>query len=341
MQPAQTKNLFEDVSIFPDFDDFSFERFKSNLPKGSSIADVVVKDNTDMNNLYESSESNDENHYRTRRNQTKLTNLTSSMLERNKESKSNNNGDENEQLSYEDYGESSDDEDDEDSDDSAGPKKILVKIRPIDELDRTNATNPDVLNQISKNLKLKIENSEKIKVIKRKTYTRKIRSSLKTEDEVASAQVNFFSSINSQKQPELNKTLVGDDEKPHSSSLFDFKFDSPSNMDENNNRLVSKQESQRAPPPLPPLPVDFKIYEKLNAIKNRNDNGLVSTSLNAAANQSSCYSFMPSSSLTVSDVKALAAEVTLASSYNFDLEPNSGNGASLYDTANSNDEMTF
>ncbi|RMZ97387.1 hypothetical protein BpHYR1_042544 [Brachionus plicatilis] len=64
--------------------------------------------------------------------------------------------------------ESSDDDDDDDdgeSDDSDMPKKIYLKINPVNE---QRTTSPDQLNQIGKNLQLKI--SQPVKKVFRKSY---------------------------------------------------------------------------------------------------------------------------------------------------------------------------
>lgn len=62
---------------------------------------------------------------------------------------------------------------DSDSIDSDTPKRVILKIKPIDEVDRSLATTPDMLRQISKNLQLKFNKNNYSKSYKPySTYTR-------------------------------------------------------------------------------------------------------------------------------------------------------------------------
>ena len=70
-----------------------------------------------------------------------------------------------------DLTDNSDADSDSDSDsDSETPKKVILRIKPIDEVDRSVAASPDVLMQISKSLQLKFNKNNNYSR-KNKSYT--------------------------------------------------------------------------------------------------------------------------------------------------------------------------
>ncbi len=371
---SHTENLFEDVNFFPDFDnEFSNEQASSvhmhrpslSLMPEQSYFRNQQKDNTDMNNLYESSESNDEVTQRQIRNQTKINSLAlslsrqhSAMAKPGSSKKPSRNND-----SYEEYGDSSDDkngESSDDDDDSDEPKRILVKIRPIDEVDRTNTATPDLLNQISKNLKLKFESSEKVQKIKRKTYIRKIRNSfkdqnnntaeLKEETETAISGPESF-----QQQQQLGAKVndyfkskaANESSLQEPTSLFDFNFDS---YDSRKESIIKHDPSFASPPPLPPLPPDFRIYEKLTALKNNRNSITGGGGANFSSLRINEPDYMSSSPPNENSINNnfsyLSGHYSQVDTNYLTLSLTGGDlessiSKSLYDTANSNDEMTF
>jgi hypothetical protein len=352
------ESLFENV--FPDVDDFSEELHRQSHRQSSiSIVELhelqqqnrMKKDTADMNNLYESSESNDETTQRQLRNQTKINSLALSLSRLQHESmtkKKKKSGHDANEDSYEEYGDSSDDEDGS-SDDSDEPKRILVKIKPIEEVDRANAATPDILNQISKGLKLKFENSEKVHKIKRKTYIRKIRSSFRDQNNNSLNNDETETAESFQQQPNLTNQQLSDKVSDYFKSdvakesalqqpisLFDFNFDSYDSKKDSDLKRDSSSE-QSVAPPLPPLPADLKIYEKLSALKNLNGGSL---SLRSTFERSSFMSTPPPNENSFSFANNYESNGNnLGLSMNGDLETSIAK--SLYDTANSNDEMTF
>ena len=334
------------------FDGFSLDHQQQPKPK-------PPKDNTDMNNLYESSESNEE--------------LNSKMKKLNQDQqKSQQKFD-----GYEDYDETSSDSsgDGDSSDDSDGPKKILVKIKPIDEIDRTNMTSPDMLNQISKSLKLRIENSEKIQKIKRKTYMRKmVRNSFnKTIESNKMANENDLI-LNASSIPNILNTSVSS--MPADSvatvSLFEYNFNSfePSNKsgnnykytDSNNNEIslfkedgtpsfpnsngltssviqdpVAKSEA----PPLPPLPADFRIFDKLNAFKNSKKIVYQVNGSSASNNNKSMDDGLLYGSTSISGMKSGSGATKIIKMDKFSSIRNNLDSFSFNSNEEDEEEMTF
>ena len=227
------KTMFIDEIINDgEFDSEFFPTFSANN------GHINSKDNEDMNNFYESSGSFDEN---------ESGNVKNSVISNNKNNKAK-------------FSNDSDDSDssDDDSDDSDAQKRIFVKINPVD---RSNLlASPDVLNQVSKSLKLNL--------------------SLDTPKK----KPNLNSNIEFSLEPSRSMSPLARPESTISDSLYGF--------DENNNEIdkntkakstenttttttttttnqtifvsVFNESPQKysssslAPPPLPPLPLVLK-----------------------------------------------------------------------------------
>lgn len=244
--------------MFPEFDDDLSIDMSAEKNKNRTIT-KQQKDNTDMNNLYESSESNEENKT-SREQQIKLPNgLQSSRggidMHHN-------------QSDYADNDSSSQSSGSFDSDSDDEPKKILVKIN---ELDKTGAnsynTSPDVLNQISKSLAEKLNTSQRMNRMRRRAG--------------GAAPLSRTSKRGSFQLDRNNNEERADGWWSNAAS-----FDSPAKLPQPpaiiprtrprpppaaTNYLLETRTDDKIAPPLPPLPADPSIYAKLNAIKNRAD----------------------------------------------------------------------
>ena len=177
-------------------------------------------------------------------------------------------------------------EDDDDSSDSDAPKKVVLKIKPISEVDRSLAASPDVLRFVSKNLQLRFNKNENLKRRPLTTYTKNYNSPYSGEENMLKSKLgneslsSFTSSIlNAQTvSPCASLSSPTPWQESRSASALGF---FPATLEErrvdldlfNETSATMFMDQQQAPPPLPPLPITTQQkyqqrLNQLNAIKS-------------------------------------------------------------------------
>lgn len=296
----------DEENFFAEFDDINLDSIKQMKMNGKEI----YKDNADMTNYFVESESDNEEDFKdgfdsiVKSNQlNKKTAITETVdvFERYDEddSDTNNNSIVDENVEIDDSlsdGDSS-------SMDSDAPKRVVLKIKPISEVDGSLATSPDVLREISKNLQLKFNNNNNQK--SRKPYTTYVRNNY--NNSIASAENSVLSkSIADESMVSLssgtNNSHNHNSTSPslqspslwfesRSTSALGFmnsnnghqRLDTDENLNESKNNIFYEDSMTRfngpgqnlrkkPPPPLPPLPITVQQkYQKRLSLQNQDN----------------------------------------------------------------------
>ena len=171
-------------------------------------------------------------------------------------------------------------EEDDDSSDSDAPKKVVLRIKPISEVDRSLAASPDVLRLVSKNLQLRFNKNENLKRRPLTAYakSRQDNPAYSAEEHMLKSKLgneslsSFTSSIlNAQTvSPCASLSSPTPWQESRSASALGF---FPATLEEAPRAdldLFSETSATMfiAPPPLPPLPITTqqKYQQRLNQL---------------------------------------------------------------------------